>query len=108
LGFAHGTARTCTGLLACRWIGQIGTLTGKDSVRSSRRPLRRQRRRNMVIKPTGLVIGDEHDGVLPIGPAANSVNNLRNEQLAALNVGWRMFIILIGTKKGRIDEGDLR
>jgi hypothetical protein len=62
----------------------------------------------MVIEPTVFVIGDDDDRDLPVGSVAYYVDDLRYEQLAALNIVGRMVIVLIGAEKSRIDERYVR
>ena len=72
--------------------------------------LGRGRRRNVIVVAAVFVIGNQDDRVFPVRAVANRVDHLRNEGLASLNVGRRMFVIFrSGAGKHaeiRIDEGN--
>ena len=90
-------------LLACRWIGKISTLARKKIIRRPRASLWCRGRYHMVIEPAVLIIGNEDDGISPVGSAPDSVDNAGNKRLAKLNVVRRMLII----RRTSINPGDL-
>jgi hypothetical protein len=51
-----------------------------------------------------LVVQDEDDRILPEGPIANRIHDLRDVILPALNVGGRVLVIL----KGVAFEAEIR
>src|SRR5207302_9190083 len=69
------------------------------------------RRRHVIVIAAVLVIGNEDDRILPQGPVAHGVHDLRNERLPSLYVRWRMLIVFelpSGQTEIGIDERHLR
>ena len=89
----HRTFRPAARQFAGRGVGQVGALSGRDSIRCPCPALMGCGRGHMVVKAAVLVIHDEDYRILPAYTVANRVDHLRNKCLSALDVGGRMFVV---------------
>src|SRR5207247_561668 len=107
----RGALCASTRLLAGGRIGEIGALSGSDSIRCHSSALLGLRRFGMIVESAVIVVGNKYDRVLPIGSAANRIHYLRDKSLSSLYVGGRMLVIFqLYSEEAeiRIHEGDLR
>src|ERR1044071_1310675 len=96
---ADGAVCSATRLLAGRRIRKVGAQPRHDSIGRTLAALAGPRRTPMIVRASVLVIGKEDDGILPVRAIAHGVDHLRNEGLAALDIGRRVLVILCGSSK---------
>src|SRR5207247_9604122 len=89
----RGTFCASTRLLAGGRIGEIGTLSGSNSIRGQSSALLGPRRFGMIVESAVIVVGNKYDRVFPIGSAADRIHYLRDKSLSSLYVGWRLLVI---------------
>lgn len=75
----------------------VGLVVGTDSERGS----------DVVEETTGLIVGNEQEGLLPLRAGAESIVDLLDEDLAERDVARGMHGVGVQAAAGRVDVGEL-